>query len=160
MVAMFGYLFHGVWGFCVKCQSTFTAFSCVVFGLVPVGRHQCTCFFWLVARTNACKGLLCLMSGSRGCGGVMSIHYVVCVCVAHDVCVILRFSLVFLVFFVIWWWEERFIIVVLSQQYTNKMKENAEIYLEWPCAYVYTYIYAPTAVCTMKWHILQRKLIS
>ena len=93
------------YSFCVKCQSTFTAFSHVVFGLPPVNCHQWTRFFWPVTRSSARKGSLCLVSGSHGCGGVVSIHYVVCVC---GTWCMHRIRVVFSVFscFVIWWWEE------------------------------------------------------
>ena len=65
--------------------------------------HPClsACFFWPVTGTNACKGSLCFMSGSHLglLDGVVLCQFVtLCVCVAHDVCVILRSSSVFLVF--------------------------------------------------------------
>ena len=60
---MFGCLFHGVWGFCVRVP--LQLFSHVIFSLVPVDRHQWVHFFWLVTGTNACKGSWCLVSGFR-----------------------------------------------------------------------------------------------
>ena len=70
-VAMFGFLFHVVWGLCVKCKSTFTAFL--------------SCYFWsgTCQSSYACKGSLCPMSGSRlgllTWGGIVQVHYVVSV---------------------------------------------------------------------------------
>ena len=89
VVAIFSCLFCGVWGFCVKCQSTFTAFSHVVFSLVPVNCYRWVHFFWPVAGTDARKGSLCLVSGSRLglLGGVELCRFItLCVCGTWYMC--------------------------------------------------------------------------
>ena len=66
-------------------------FSHVVSGLAPVDCHRLVRFFWLVTGTDACKGLLCLMSGFHLdlliWGGVVQVHYIVCMhgaqCMRH-----------------------------------------------------------------------------
>ena len=58
-------------------------------------------FFWAVAGTDAREGSLCLMSGFRLglLRGVVSYRFfTLCVCVTHDICIVLGSSLVFLAF--------------------------------------------------------------
>ena len=78
------YLFCGVWVFCVRCWSILQLF-CIIFGLAPVNHHPWVRFFWPVTRTDARKGSLHLVSGFHlgllTWGGVMQVHYIVCM---HD----------------------------------------------------------------------------
>ena len=100
VVATFGCLFHGVQGLCVKCQSTLQLFlmlfsvwhlSIIIDGhassdqlpgpmLVKVHCFSCLGLIWVSWVGWHCVSSLC------------------CVCVAHDVCVVLSSSSVFLVF--------------------------------------------------------------
>ena len=102
-VTTFGCLFRGVWVLCVKCQSTLqlilVSFLVWCLSIVIDG----------CASSDWSPGLMLIrvccffMSGSHlgPLDEVVSYQFVMlCVCVAHDVCIMLGLSSVFLVFFV------------------------------------------------------------
>ena len=112
MVTASGCLFHGVQGFCVSVRVPLQLFLWCRFqsgvcrssstgALLLIGcQDQCSCgFVWV----------FCVLS--------LYVFVISCVCVTHDVCVMLGSSLVFLVFFLLHVdREKRFIIFILSQQ--------------------------------------------
>ena len=114
VVTASGCLFRGVWGSCAKCEGTFAAFfSHVVSGLASVNCHWWACFFWSVARTDACVGL----SGSFLCVVFVCVCYIMCMCDAwcmHHVGIV---SGVFSLFVI--GRKKGFIIFILSQQSWN-----------------------------------------
>ena len=96
----------GLWFLCKVWEYLYSSFSHVVSGLASVDCHRQACFFWSVTGTDAHVGLLYLVFGF--CLGLfhgMALYGFVtsCVCVTHDVCIMLGSSLVFLAFFVMWW---------------------------------------------------------
>ena len=109
-VTVSGCLFHGVRGFCVSvrvplqlflscrfqsgiCQSSLTG------ALLLIGHcDQCSCGFVQV---------FCVLSSY--------VFVISCVCMTHDVCVVLGSSLLFLVFLYVDR-KKRFVIFILSQQ--------------------------------------------
>ena len=117
MVVMFSCLFHGVWAFCIRCQNALQLF-CIIFYLAPVNRHWWVCLFRLVAGTDICE--YSLVSMSMSCLGslseVSSCWFIISCVMAHDVCVVLRSSSMFLVSLCYVIMGEKIIIIVLSQQ--------------------------------------------
>ena len=98
------------WGPGLLCKDVRTSYSSLVLFSVWCLRHQWVHFFWSVDGTDACKGLLRLVSGFHlglSCGLVSCRFVMLCVHVSHNVCIMLGSSLIFLAFFVIWWWEGR-----------------------------------------------------
>ena len=98
MVAASGCLFHGVQGSCAKCEGTFAAFfSHVVSSLASVDHHQ-----WCASSDQSLGPML--MWAHPGLSYVLSLYVFItsCVCMMHDVCVVLGSSLVFLAFFLLY----------------------------------------------------------
>ena len=114
-VATFSCLFCEVQGFCVKCQSTFTAFSHVILvWCLSIVIDRCASSdqspvpMLVKVHCVSCLGLM---------GVVVLCQFVtLCVYVAHNVCVVLRSSLMFLVFFCYMMMGRKVIIVILSPQ--------------------------------------------
>ena len=109
-MATFGWLFCGVWGFCVKCKSTFTAFLSWYFQSGTC-RLSSMGALLLTSRRDRCSWTFIVshvwVSSRSSYMGWCHAGSLCCVCVTHDVCIMLGSFLVFLVFFVMWWWEER-----------------------------------------------------
>ena len=168
MVATFGCLFHGIQGICVKYQSTFTAFSRVVFGLAPVDCHRWACFFWPVAGTDAHKGSLCLVSGSRlGLLDGVALCQFVTLCVCGTRCM-RRIGVIFSVFsfFVMWWWEEscHSYFITTHSAYTSQGPQGsinvcialvclnmAPNHKHFMCMWVYAFVRHAKGVCWWHW---------
>ena len=112
-VATFSCLFHGIWGLCVKCQFFLVLFSVWCLSIVIDGRASSDRSprpMLVKVRCVSCLGLVWV--SWMGWHRVGLLH---CVCVAHDICVVLRSSSVFLVFSLC---DNggKVIIVILSQQ--------------------------------------------
>ena len=101
VVATFGCLFHEVRVLCAKCQNTLqlflVSFSIWHLSIVIDGRassDQLLGPMLVKVHCFSCLGLIWVLW--MRCCRISSLH---CVCVAHDVCVVLQLSSVFLVFF-------------------------------------------------------------
>ena len=94
VVAVSGCLFCGVWGSCAKREGTFAAFSLMLFLvwhlLIVIDRH---------ASSDQSPGPMLMWVHLGLFHGMSSYVFVTsCVCVTHDICIVLGSSLVFLAF--------------------------------------------------------------
>ena len=97
MVATSGCLFCGVRGSCAKCEGTFAAFYLMLFLVwclsIVIDRH---------ASSDRLPGPMLVWVHLGLFHGLSSYGFVtLCVCVMHNVCVMLGSSLVFLAFFLL-----------------------------------------------------------
>ena len=89
-----GCLFHGVWGFCISVRVPLQLFLLCCFQS-GICRSSLTGMLLLIGHQDQCScgfvWVFCVLSSY--------VFIILCVCVMHDVCVMLGLSLVFLVFF-------------------------------------------------------------
>ena len=108
-----GCLFHGVWGFCVSVRVPLQLFLLCHFQS-DICRSSSTGALLLIGCQDQCSCGFVQVS----CVLFLYVFVISCVCMMHNVCIVLGSSLVFLVFFLLCVdREKRFIIFILSQHY-------------------------------------------
>ena len=110
VVTASGCLFRGVWGFCVSVRVPLQLFLSCCFQS-GICQSSSTGTLLLIGRWDQCSSgfiwVFCVLS--------LYVFIISCVCVTHDVCIVLGLSLVFLVFLLCVDRKKRFIIFILSQ---------------------------------------------